>query len=121
MNGHAFRRRGASAFPRAPYLVLPRFLDLLCVRQLFSCVYKQQIPRDNEALLAFYEIQRRLMNIPIKIGNVILSAAKNLPRQAEILRGAQNDRRLPILIVNIHQERDKSRPPYLTLSVQYLS
>jgi hypothetical protein len=32
-----------------------------------------------------------LMTFPIQVGNVILSAAKNLARHTEILRCAQND------------------------------
>src|SRR5260370_10181842 len=44
-----------------------------------------------------------LMNFNNRIGNVILSAAKDLARHAEILRCAQDDRSMPVLIGKIHQ------------------
>ena len=64
-----------------------------------------------------------------KVGTVILSAAKNLPRHTEILRCAQNDRVFPILVGNSHQgesthvtpfARQKSSGQYAIISLYIL-
>ena len=44
-----------------------------------------------------------LLNMNIEVGNVILSEAKNLCVASEILRFAQNDRSIPVLVVNVHR------------------
>jgi len=44
-----------------------------------------------------------LLNMNIEVGTVILSVAKNLCVASEILRYAQNDRSIPILVVNVHR------------------
>ena len=57
MGGKTFLQEKGAAYPPAPHLAMVRYLDLLYVRQLFSCAHKQQFPQETGMLLAVEEIK----------------------------------------------------------------